>query len=52
MTFSEFERVLNYCPHFTNFWLFLRGEDFCLFIFGNLNYKQFSIAEYPPSKSQ
>ena len=32
MTFSEFERVLNHCPHFTNFWLFLRVGEFCLFV--------------------
>ena len=32
MTFSEFERVLNHCPHFTNFWLFLRVGEFWLFV--------------------
>ena len=32
MTFSEFERVLNHCPHITNFWLFLRVVEFCLFV--------------------
>ena len=32
MTFSEFERGLNHCPHFTNFWLFLRVGEFCLFV--------------------
>ena len=32
MTFSEFERVLNHCPHFTNFWLFLRVGEFCLLV--------------------
>lgn len=32
MTFSEFERVLNHCSHFTNFWLFLRVGEFCLFV--------------------
>ena len=32
MTFSEFERVLNHCPHFTNFWLFLRVGEFLLFV--------------------
>ena len=46
MTFSEFERVLNHCPHFTNFWLFLRVGEFLLFVlltsmnkawFGELN---------------
>ena len=24
-TLCEFERVLNHCPHFTNFWLFFGG---------------------------
>ena len=32
MTFSEFEQVLNHCSHFTNFWRFFRGEEFCLFV--------------------
>ena len=32
MTFSEFERVLNHCPHLTNFWLFLRVGEFLLFV--------------------
>ena len=32
MTFSEIERVLNHCPHLTNFWLFLRVGEFLLFV--------------------
>ena len=32
MTFSEFERVLNHCPHLTNCWLFLRVGEFLLFV--------------------
>lgn len=32
MTFSEIERVLTHCPHLTNFWLFLRVGEFCLFV--------------------
>ena len=56
MTFSEFERVLNHCPHLTNFWLFLRVGEFLLFVlltsikkslllnFSNLQERLFSVA--------
>ena len=50
MTFSEFERVLNHCPHFTNFWLFLRVGEFCLFVL--LNSMIFLLVTPRPKRCQ